>query len=190
MRALEQLQLALSEVERTWWDSLPETDREHQARVQEVLTQLQYSPHDSVVLVAHTGLFVELASRHAAPHVREQQPRLTACSPRCSHVCPHCNPVCAQVREQQPGVLRALAAGQVAPCAVAWFALDFEQSASQPVTDVALLNDDLHAYGRGGERERRASWAERRASNFPPPVLADEGSPLNASPEGRGTSLV
>ena len=44
MRALEQLQLTLSEVERTWWDSLPETDREHQARVQEILTQVQYSP--------------------------------------------------------------------------------------------------------------------------------------------------
>ena len=69
VRALEQLQLTLSEVERTWWDSLPETDREHQARVQEILTQVQYSPHDSIVLVAHTGLFVELASRHAAPHV-------------------------------------------------------------------------------------------------------------------------
>ena len=38
-------------------------------------TQVQYSPHDSIVLVAHTDLFVELASRHAAPHVREQQPR-------------------------------------------------------------------------------------------------------------------
>ena len=38
-------------------------------------TQVQYSPHDSIVLVAHTGLFVELASRHAAPHVRQQQPR-------------------------------------------------------------------------------------------------------------------
>ena len=44
MRSLEQLQLTLSEVERTWWDSLPETDREHQARVQEILTQVQYSP--------------------------------------------------------------------------------------------------------------------------------------------------
>ena len=32
MRALEQLQLVLAEVERTWWDSLPETDKEHQAR--------------------------------------------------------------------------------------------------------------------------------------------------------------
>ena len=104
MRALEQLQLTLSEVERTWWASLPETDREHQARVQEILTQVQYSPHDSIVLVAHTGLFVELASRHAAPHVREQQ----------------------------PGVLRALAAGQVAPCAVAWFALDFDQTNPNP----------------------------------------------------------
>ena len=67
-------------------------------------TQVQYSPHDSIVLVAHTGLFVELASRHAAPHVREQQ----------------------------PGVLRALAAGQVAPCAVAWFALDFDQTNPNP----------------------------------------------------------
>ena len=44
MRALDQLQLVLSEVERTWWDSLPETDREHQARVHEILTQVQYSP--------------------------------------------------------------------------------------------------------------------------------------------------
>ena len=44
MRSLDQLQLALSEVERTWWDSLPETDREHQARVHEILTQVQYSP--------------------------------------------------------------------------------------------------------------------------------------------------
>ena len=59
---------------------------------------------------------------------------------------------------------------------------------------MALLNDDLNAYGRGGERERRASWAERRASNTPSPVLADEGSregsPPKASPEGRGTSPV
>ena len=38
-------------------------------------TQVQYSPHDSIVLVAHTDLFVELASRHAAPHVLQQQPR-------------------------------------------------------------------------------------------------------------------
>ena len=71
------------------------------------------------------------------------------------------------MREQQPGVLRALAAGQVAPCAVAWFALDFSQP-HQPVTDVALLNDDLGAYGRGGGHERRASWAGRWASKTAP----------------------
>lgn len=149
-----------------------------QARVQEVLTQVQYSPHDSIVLVAHTGLFVELASRHAAPHVREQPPGFIACNPVYSTLQPRVPKLepqllqaatpCVQVREQQPGVLRALAAGQVAPCAVAWFALDFNQSAGQPITDVALLNDDLYAYGRGGERERRASWAERRASISPP----------------------
>ena len=79
-------------------------------------TQVQYSPHDSIVLVAHTGLFVELASRHAAPHVREQQTRLIACSPMhstpqpyaprlqvyalhaatmCAHAAPLCVPRCA-----------------------------------------------------------------------------------------------
>ena len=86
-------------------------------------TQVQYSPHDSIVLVAHTGLFVELASRHAAPHVRHtyySSPRVIM-----RHSAPH-------VREQQPGVLRALAAGQVAPCAVAWFALDFDQTNPNP----------------------------------------------------------
>jgi hypothetical protein len=106
---------------------------------------VQFSPHDSIVLVAHTGLFVELAARHAAE----------------------------DVREQQHGTLRALAAGQVEPCAVAWFSLDFNQAGSRPVTDVALLNDDLNAYF-----ERRASWAERRASRdgapSPPAALAAE----------------
>eukprot|EP00908_Phaeocystis_cordata_P003897 Transcript_14274.p2 GENE.Transcript_14274~~Transcript_14274.p2 ORF type:complete len:265 (-),score=144.16 Transcript_14274:1001-1795(-) len=145
LRALDNLQLNIAEVERAWWSSLPETDKEYQQRAQELLTQVQFSPHDSIVLVAHTGLFVELAARHAAE----------------------------DVREQQHGTLRALAAGQVEPCAVAWFSLDFNQAGSRPVTDVALLNDDLNAYF-----ERRASWAERRASRdgapSPPAALAAE----------------
>ena len=175
LRALDELQLNIAEVERAWWSSLPETDKEYQQRAQELLTQVppsphlagsisarsrrhlpsplpsplplqvQFSPHDSIVLVAHTGLFVELAARHAAE----------------------------DVREQQHGTLRALAAGQVEPCAVAWFSLDFNQAGSRPVTNVALLNDDLNAYF-----ERRASWAERRASRdgapSPPAALAAE----------------
>ena len=32
MRSVSQMQLSLAEVERTWWDALPETDKEHQAR--------------------------------------------------------------------------------------------------------------------------------------------------------------
>ena len=207
-------------------------------------TQVQYSPHDSIVLVAHTGLFVELASRHAAPHVREQQTRLIACSPMhstpqpyaprlqvyalhaatmCAHAAPLCVPRCASSspvssahsrrgrwrrarwhgsRSTSTRLTLTLSLSLILTLSLTShpnrnltltltltrFALDLEQSTSQPVTNVALLNDDLHAYGRGGERERRASWAERRASNTSPPVLADEGGALDASPEGRGTS--
>ena len=74
MRSVSQMQLSLAEVERTWWDALPETDKEHQARVQEILAQVQYSPHDSIIPDPHPHPHPNLHP-HPHPHPHPQSDR-------------------------------------------------------------------------------------------------------------------
>ena len=118
-----------AEVESQWWSGSAEGDREYAERLRELLAQVQYSSHDSIVIVGHGELFQQLLADHAHP----------------------------AVRERQPGAIDALLSEPIAHCAVVWCCLDFQRGAARPITDVAVMSDYLEE--TMGGRGRRASSA-------------------------------
>ena len=90
---------------------------------------MQYSSHDSIVIVGHGELFQQLLADHAHP----------------------------AVRERQPGAIDALLSEPIAHCAVVWCCLDFQRGAARPITDVAVMSDYIEE--TMGGRGRRASSA-------------------------------
>ena len=108
--------LGTTEVEGQWWSTNPEGDKQYQARISELLSQVQYSAHECIVLVAHADTQHELLTRHLHEDAAERQAELVA-----------------QLVSQPPQ-----------PCSMLYCTLDFRRGAgSRPITDIALVDDAL-----------------------------------------------
>jgi len=111
--ASDAVPLLTTEVESQWWSTNPESDKEYQTRVAELMAQIQFAPDDSIVLVAHNDLVQELLSRYMHPDARE--------------------------RLQE--TIQPFLQGTVPPCTVLWCCLDFQRQ--RPINDAAVLNDTI-----------------------------------------------
>ena len=116
---LARLHLSTTEVGTQWWSTNPEPEREYANRVQELLTQLQYCPHDSVILVAHHDTLHQLLHRHLDEDAADRHRQLVS----------------------------QLRSGPAPPCALLWCCLDFRHDAARPITDLALISDALRGAG-------------------------------------------
>ena len=106
----------MTEVEGQWWSTNPEGEKQYQARVAELLSQVQYSSHECIVLVAHADTQYELLTRHMHEDAAERHAELVA-----------------QLLAQPPQ-----------PCSMLYCCLDFRRGAgSRPITDIALVDDAL-----------------------------------------------
>jgi len=108
---LEKVPITTSEVESQWWSTNPEPEKDFQARMQELLTQVQYAPHDSILLVAHNDTLQELLRN-------------------CLH---------EDAREQHADLVAHLAKEPAPPCSLIGFTLDFRRTGGKPITELALL---------------------------------------------------
>ena len=68
--------LDATEVQSRWWSSLPEGKEEMRLRIDELLAQVRYAPHEHVVLVAHSHLLRELFRQRLHPSFVNKAPEL------------------------------------------------------------------------------------------------------------------
>ena len=114
---IEELTLGTAEVEGQWWSTNPESEKEYQVRTQELLAQVQHSPHESIALVAHHDTLQELLAGHVHDDAREMQMEL----------------------------IQRLTSQPPPPCSLVYLRLDFR--ATHPIAEVALLGDALREAG-------------------------------------------
>ena len=117
---VEDAPIATAEVEAQWWSTNPEPEKEYMARIDELLTQLQYSPHDSILLVAHSDTLQELLRSHLHEDARETHAELVA---------------------------QLASKDGAPPCSLVCCTLDFRRGNAKPITDLALLGDALRKAG-------------------------------------------
>merc|ERR1712232_56964 len=60
-----------------WWNSVKETKAMLQRRISEILVQIKLSPHEQVVLVAHSLLFRNLCKDFLSSEFRSQRPEFS-----------------------------------------------------------------------------------------------------------------
>jgi broad specificity phosphatase PhoE len=109
-----------AEAECQWWSTNPEPAKEYEARIGELLTQIQYSQHDTIVLSTHNDTLQELLRHHIHEDARDRRSQL----------------------------LQQLCPGPAPPCSLIWLGLDFRNGASTPITDVALLGFSPTLFGQ------------------------------------------
>uniref|UniRef100_A0A7S4F2N0 Histidine phosphatase family protein n=2 Tax=Chrysotila carterae TaxID=13221 RepID=A0A7S4F2N0_CHRCT len=114
---VEGTDLLTSEVEAAWWSDKPESDKDYQARIHELLMQIRYAQHDSLVLVTHDDVFNELFSHNLN----------------------------ATAKAKNSSLADELATGSVPHCAVVWCCCDFRRGDGAFITDFARLDDSLPA---------------------------------------------
>ena len=121
---LEKQPMEAYEVEAPWWSLNPEADKEYSARTNELLHQLQYCEHESVVLCAHNGTLQELLRNHLHEEARERHAELLA------QLCP------------PPGPVPRFAP----PCSLLWACVDYRRGA-RPICDLMLVTPSLGGDG-------------------------------------------
>ena len=62
------------QVRSRWWSSTPEGKDEMRLRMEELLCQVRYSPHEHVALVGHSHLLRELFRHHVHPACAARTP--------------------------------------------------------------------------------------------------------------------
>jgi len=115
LEQIEASELDTVEAEARWWSDKTESERDFQARVAELVSQIRYSPHESLVLVTHDDVFHELLGRHThtSAHVR------------------------------QGPLLKQMTSGSVPSCQLLWCCMDFGREHAQPITDVVDMSSLL-----------------------------------------------
>ena len=64
---LNRVELDLSDVQNQWWLGSKESEQAVAERMEELLCQIRFSPHGSLVLVGHSHYFREMCRRCRAP---------------------------------------------------------------------------------------------------------------------------
>lgn len=119
--------------------------QEYVGRTRELLDQLHYAPHDSLVLCAHNDTLQELLRSHlhvdrgpatAAPII-QLPPLLTVLD--CMHWTRH-----EEARERHADLLSQLCP-VAPPCSLLWVCFDFRRGSGRQICDLALVTPLLHS---------------------------------------------
>jgi len=169
-RCEQAAQFDVTEVEQQWWVTAAESKEEVDVRMDELINQIHYCPHERIVLVGHSHFFRALFQRFLHSEVQRREPELAR--KLCEDVMPNCAVVSCQFDfSRGPRMITDLILLQTARTPHESYNLVIQRELEQlvgPVIHLFSARNVPHREGLGRSYARMWPWTLMTSDCLPP----------------------